>query len=498
MDLVRISRTVLVIVLSCSAYSCHCSTEMIGDAGRDPADLEADHWEIPDSRPEAVEVDVTDTSVDPGPDARTSCDDVPIRTAGDINGDGFSDLVVSGTNGTALLFGKSGFPGTVEFPSMLLMYRGGSDVEICDIDGDCHWDVVIRNNEDPGFSVILGSSISAAAGGPLRPDMVISIPGGTDPSRHFHSDAACVGDLDGDGYHDLAIGTANSFALIYGRRDFPHEFELSDADAHSLDIMDPVEFEGFSVGGIGDYDGDGLLDVAVSRSFVEGGQPTVHILLGWGRKSGSVGLEVDSASFTISTEPFPNMVSQVGDVNNDDLSDFLVCSYYGWVTCYLVLGRSDPRGTTPPGVDATFYQFGSVFEGGIGIGDWTGDGMDDLLFGDEYNPGDFQGSIHILEGREDWPSMIRNDDVFYASVDCEITNGRLGRSIAAAEDMDGDGFMDIFGLGIPETESDIWVFAGRSAGWVPDSLSEAAAVYTGDRYIQKMATAPPFLWSAEE
>ena len=81
----------------------------------------------------------------------------------------------------------------------------------------------------------------------------------------------------------------------------------------------------------------------------------------------------------------------------------------------------------------------------IGIGDYDGDGLDDLLFSAQYHG--FYGRVYLVLGgslgANSEISMADADTIFYTN-----HNGGLGQSIAAAGDVNGDGVVDAADLGL--------------------------------------------------
>ena len=183
-------------------------------------------------------------------------------SAGDFNGDGFADIVLvdptamgamQGGNGYIYLGGSSGPSAT---PLMLDAPADTNDalgffVVTCagDVNGDGLSDVVLSGNN-------LAYVFLGAASGPGGAPIILMPPG---PSGQFAVSLASAGDVNGDGFSDVIVGDwgANSAYVYFGAQG---GFAPG---ARPLRVSGGAQSFGYNVSGAGDLDNDGYGDVIV-------------------------------------------------------------------------------------------------------------------------------------------------------------------------------------------------------------------------------------------
>lgn len=191
---------------------------------------------------------------------------VSVASLGDVNGDGVPDVAVgmvptgspssigrvyafSASNGAVLW--EVDEPGGKQFPSF-----GGRLASIGDLNGDGRRDLLVSApfhdvNPDPNVFVLAGRVylVSGATGAILRTH--------ADPTPAdqdlFGSGIAAVGDQNGDGFEDYAIGEAGKgiVHLINGK---------TGASAGTISAPAGVASFGFTIADVGDQNGDGHAD----------------------------------------------------------------------------------------------------------------------------------------------------------------------------------------------------------------------------------------------
>ena len=217
-----------------------------------------------------------------------------------------------------------------------------------DLNGDGIDDWVLPGATDPLLHVFLGSSaldpaaqVELATDGDAR----LLLPQGCrlgDDRIHW----ASAGDLNDDGRDDLAISCfewtdtsgpddlQGAVAIFFGRTTWPGLVSEPDHLITGAPLIFDTDLQpisgtrpGFSVAGIGDLDGDGDGELAVTGGDVaDPFRPTAWILLGAPNFADSVTTVAD-ARWTLAGEAgaqcaAPLMAASLGDIDGDQVSDF--------------------------------------------------------------------------------------------------------------------------------------------------------------------------------
>ncbi|HVF05468.1 MAG TPA: FG-GAP repeat protein [Frankiaceae bacterium] len=374
--------------------------------------------------------------------------------AGDFDGDGFSDLAIGaaresvpGTGAVGMVHVLYGSPSgltTVRAeawsadalrgaPAPMYQHFGWA-LAAGDVDADGHDDLAVGGHRD------VVAILKGTAGG-LVPAQRIADPKRT--ALSFYGATLEMGDFDGDGDDDLAIGAFNE-SVIEGSgtaRTVEGAGQLWVLSGGALGLADPVSFDQDSPGvnglpekgdefafalAAGDFDGDGDEDLAVgspSDSTVGSADAgVVHVFPG--TPSGLTGAGSRLWHQAISGVPgSPDVVRpQVDlfgkalaarDVDGDGLADLAVGAPYDEVgdvrdAGTVTLFRGSPTGLTTArialwhqdvaGVGGT-AEYGDRFGAAVATADVNGDGRADLAIGapeEDVGRAQASGVLHVL------------------------------------------------------------------------------------------------------
>jgi len=323
---------------------------------------------------------------------------VSVTSAGDVNGDGFADLLVSSIDGDYVYLG--GPSGLASVPSALLTNPRGTSgafgvpaTSLGDVNGDGYADVVVGSIADPSLGAVqvvvyVYVYLGSATGLTTTPATTISIP--LVPQGPFNPDPtgfgflafASAGDLNGDGYGDLVV-TAGAIGEGYlGGRTVVYmggATGLATMPATALTGLGDV-FEQ-SVGGAGDVNGDGYADLVIGEDVFSASTgfyaTSAEIFLG-----SAAGLET-SASATLSPltpgDQGPDVLTSAGDVNGDGYAD-VVFGVSFLANAYVYLGEATGVAATPAST-FTGPPESSFAASVASAGDINGDGFADLVIG---------------------------------------------------------------------------------------------------------------------
>ncbi len=390
-----------------------------------------------------------------------------VAGAGDVNGDGFDDVIV----------GANWYDDGEQDEGAAFLYLGGPD------------------GLKPVFDWLYESNQA---------------------NEEFGTAVAGAGDVNGDGYDDVIIGANSPLPDIGGKAYlFLGSADGLPAEAVWTAVGEQLE-DGFgtAVAGAGDVNGDGYDDIILGApNYVDDtALPLGRAYVYYGGPDGPSATPDWIVESDLYYSRFGVAVSTAGDVNNDDYDDVIIgASHYapdgtvGLAAVFLGspngLPAEDP--IAMPG-DAIALLHGdwlpdSRFGASVSTaGDVNGDGYDDVIVG---APGTYSGTgaAFVYLGSETGPLNWQTFLVEYSQV-----IGTFGNSVGVAGDVNNDGFDEVI-VGaaefdasyVPEAElrpldtggGAVFVYPGTQAGTESYRLWAGASLTPGARYGTAVAGA---------
>ncbi|MEQ9122788.1 MAG: integrin alpha, partial [Alphaproteobacteria bacterium] len=452
-----------------------------------------------------------------------------VAFAGDMNGDGFDDIVVGApgefgggpeTGLAVVLFGQeAGFAASATFPTLNLdgsngfIVTGnqpydavGSSVSSAgDINGDGFFDLIVGAPAIGGGAyagtgdafIVFGDS-TTSFGGTLNLSTVNGVDGaqiqgaGTDYSQIGYS-VSRVGDVNGDGFDDFIVGapyaddgginSGEAFVVFGNASGLGAVFDLGAVDsATGFQIIGDLAGDGagLSVSDAGDVNGDGVSDLLIGAPFASFNgvnDGAAYVLFGrtapvvgpidLANLNGADGFRIDGAAMQGSQAG--GSVASAGDVNGDGFDDIIVGAeffpggvggYYAG-QAFVVFGDAAPFAATfdvdvldgTQGFRINGFQNSPAGSAVASAGDLTGDGFDDVIVGALHGYGangvySYSGDAFVIFGAATFSpsfelSTLNTANAAGLRIAGPEFSGNTGAAVDGGGDINGDGFDDV-------------------------------------------------------
>ncbi len=285
---------------------------------------------------------------------------------------------------------------------------------------------------------------------------------------YFGNSVDGAGDVNNDGYDDIVVGAP--YGASYAGRAYVYYGSASGIQSTGFSTLSAssTSYYGFAVGGGGDVNNDGYSDVAVGCYACNSYYGTAYVY--YGSSAGTV-----TSSYTTLYPGYYSYagysVANDGDVNGDGYDDVLVgANYYnyGYGATFAYHGSASGASTGFTwGVASSTYAYWGVDV--AYAGDTNNDGYDDVVVGAMY-ANSYYGGAYLFRGSSTGLSTTATTSLTGPSI-----YSYFGYSVAGLGDISGDGYRDI-AVGSYGTYS-TYVYEGASTGY------SAATTLTGTGYF---------------
>ncbi|MDP2306509.1 MAG: MopE-related protein [Pseudomonadota bacterium] len=379
------------------------------------------------------------------------------RPARDLDGDGYDDLLVgsaaaeggaAGSGEAYVLYGPLSGRVRVQDADVRVPGAGADDALVplmagVDADGDRAPDLLVGApgyGADSGRVYLVGGAFSATEEVSAAPIDWVG-----DSASDAFGRLGGYGDFDGDRYEDLVFCGADTIWVFDG--------PAPSLAAQPAGYADAI----FSLGSVGsldvyDFDGDGMDDLLVGDPSDSGGAASAGAArIVYGPLGGVAPLASVAEVVFEGSSAGQGVGSAVagGDVDGDGYKDVVLgasmdgaaASEAGAV--YLSFGRFASEVDLATAVVLTGVSAGDHAGASLGLGDFDGDGVTDLIVGasGDDEGGSEAGAAYVVYGPIEASGSLADAD---AKLVGEDAGDAAGAAVGRAGDIDGDGIDDLF------------------------------------------------------
>jgi hypothetical protein len=310
----------------------------------------------------------------------------------DVDGDGWLDAIIAGESSKIDVFAGVGRNGTTMHNTLLLPNGAGLLSGIAsagDVNGDGYPDLIIgargipdqtAGQPTPGAAFVYAGSTTGLSSPPELIHSHFAMDLG------FGSNVTSAGDVNGDGYADVIIEGDQAVYLYLGG---PNGLRSNPAtlDNNTFNFAPRIN-------SAGDLNGDGYGDVIIGAPNQGAGRVYVYL----GSAAGlSLPIVIDGPDG--GTAAFGASLGCAGDTNGDGYADFIVSELGpgGAGRAYVYLGSTSGFSMTP-------IVLSRIGMPATSAGDLNGDGYDDIILADTQGTAAGAGIVYIFFGGANGPS----------------------------------------------------------------------------------------------
>lgn len=365
-----------------------------------------------------------------------------VASAGDVNGDGFDDVIIGAPKNNAggsnagrvyIFFGGTTIDNVADviLTASANEFAGTSVSCAGDVNGDGYDDVIVGAY---GYSSFTGRAYICYGGASMNSVADVILTGVTSGSNFGYS-VSSAGDVNGDGFSDVIVG-AYAYSNYTGKA---YIYYGGSAMNNAADVVmtgeNPNDNFGYSVSDAGDVNGDGNGDVIAGAFGFNSNFGRTYIYYGSSVMDNIADVTMLGGAIT---DYFGASVSRAGDVNDDGYSDVIVGAYGNSGNrgqSYIFYGGASMNGIA----DVTMTGEASNNSFGISVseaGDVNGDGFADVFVG-AYGYSTSKGRTYLFFGGTNMNGTV---DIFMTG---DSSLNYFGYSVSGGGDVNGDGFSDM-------------------------------------------------------